>query len=215
MKLYSYYRSSCSWRVRIALEHKNIPYEYVPVNLLKNEQASAEYLKVNPSAAVPSLQMDGHIITQSVAILEYLEETWPQRPLLPQDPIKRAIVRQAVQVIAADTQPLQNLSVMQKLNDMESGFDEDGWCRHWIGRGLAAVEAKLANGASTFAMGTKPSLVDVFVVPQLYNARRFAMEMAPYPTLLRVERACEALPAFVNAHPDRQPDAQAPTERKP
>ena len=91
----------------------------------------------------------------------------------------------------------------------------DGWCRHWIGRGLAAVEAKLANGASTFAMGTKPSLVDVFVVPQLYNARRFAMEMAPYPTLLRVERACEALPAFVNAHPDRQPDAQAPTERKP
>lgn len=186
------------------MEHKNIPYEYVPVNLLKNEQASAEYLKVNPSAAVPSLQVDGHIITQSVAILEYLEETWPQRPLLPQDPIKRAIVRQAVQVIAADTQPLQNLRVLRALGPEGEGR---AWALSVIERGLSVFDALIASEhGGKYCVGDEITLADIVLVPQLYNARRFAVDLAKFPRLLAIEDRLSRLPEFARAAPEQQPD---------
>lgn len=221
MRLYSYWRSSASWRVRIALGLKGVAYEYVPVHLVRDggEQRSKDYAAKNPMQQVPTLEWEeGGVtrrLTQSLAICEYLDATVPRARLVPTDPYAAARTREMAEIINAGTQPLQNLSVMQKLKDLGPAVDVDAWCRHWIGRGLAALESKVAGGSSAFAVGDAPSLVDVCVVPQLYNARRFALEMAPYPTLLRIEQACEALPAFALAHPDRQPDAPAPTERTP
>lgn len=212
MRLHSYCRSSASYRVRIALGLKSLPYEYVAVNLLQEggEQNSAGYRRLNPNARVPTLEVDGAALTQSLAIIEYLDEAHPAPPLLPVAPIERARVRALAQLIAADIQPLQNTSVTGYLAATHGlkAPEITQWYRHWIGRGLAALEAMLAVDDATgrYCHGDAPTLADVCLVPQVYAARRFGVEIEACPTVLRIEAACQALPAFAAAAPERQPD---------
>ncbi|RMG14904.1 MAG: maleylacetoacetate isomerase [Deltaproteobacteria bacterium] len=208
MKLYGYWRSSCTYRVRIALYHKGIPFETVPVHLVEGggAQHQAPYRSLNPMRQVPYLELpDGRGIAQSMAILEYLEETHPTPPLLPEHPLERARVRQLAEMVNAGVQPLQNLSVLQALKGL--GVDAKAWAASWIARGLAALEAEAKRSAGTYLVGEQLTLADLFLVPQLYNARRFEVDLAPYPTLTRVEAQCLALEAFQRALPERQPDA--------
>ena len=221
MKLFSYWRSSCSWRVRIALAYKNVPHTLVPVHLVQGggEQHGAEHVARNPSAQVPVLEIDANGVTQhlgqSLPILEYLEECHPHPALLPADPSLRARARQMAELVNSGIQPLQNLSVLQRLKNVHS-VDEGPWAAYWIARGLTAMEQlasaqaqDLAPGGARgqFLIGNAPTLADVCLVPQLYNARRYQVDLAPYPTLVRVEAACHRVDAFVSSHPDRQPDA--------
>ncbi|MBI4239353.1 MAG: maleylacetoacetate isomerase [Deltaproteobacteria bacterium] len=211
--LYSYWRSSCSWRVRIALAYKNIPYTYRAVHLIKDGGAQhvATYRQLNPAAQVPTLQWNAAGVTrtlsQSLAILEWLEEHAPTPSLLPADPWLRAKARQYAEAINAGIQPIQNLAVGQYVRD-QLGGDMPAWFRYWTARGLAALEPMVAATAGTFCVGDQPSLADCCLVPQLYNARRFQLDLAAYPTLARIDAACAPLPAFQAAHPDRQPDAE-------
>ncbi|MEL6286344.1 MAG: maleylacetoacetate isomerase [Pseudomonadota bacterium] len=211
MKLYTYWRSSAAYRVRIALALKAVPHERVSVSLHpgKLEQLGDAYKAVNPQMRLPSLEVDGRVIAQSMAILEWLEERYPDPPLLPTDPWARAEIRAFAQIIASDTHPLQNTSVLRYLEDAH-GADQTSkrrWAQEWMGRGLAACEA-LAEGRTTpFLFGETPSFADICLVPQLYKARRFDLELAAMPRLLAVETACLALPAFQVAAPDMQPDA--------
>ncbi|HEY1437211.1 MAG TPA: maleylacetoacetate isomerase [Casimicrobiaceae bacterium] len=211
MTLYSYFRSSAAYRVRIALNLKSLPYEYLPVHLLKGEQRDERYRALNPQALVPMLVDDAETITQSMAIIEYLDEKVPEPPLLPATPEARARVRAIAQAIACDIHPLNNLRVLKYLTGT-LGASEDAknaWYRHWIELGLAALEAQLAADSRTgaFCHGDKPTLADVCLIPQLANARRYAFSIDPYPTLGRIESRCLALDAFARAAPDRQPDA--------
>jgi len=216
MKLYNYWRSSSSWRVRIALSWKGIGYEYVPVNLApgKDEQSEDWFLAINPMRQVPVLEIDPGAakaprrITQSLAILEYLEETFPEPPLLPSDPWQRARVRQLCEVVNAGIQPLQNVGVQRYLKKV-LGADEMAFTRHFVECGLLALERMAAETGGIFLVGDAVSLADVYLVPQLHAARRWRLDLGPLPTLLRVETACEALAAFQKAHPERQPDAVA------
>jgi maleylacetoacetate isomerase len=206
MKLYTYFRSSAAYRVRIALALKGVAYDAVPVHLVKNEHAAPDYLALNPQGRVPALAVDGATLIQSPAILEYLEEAYPEPPLLPADPIARAKVRAAAAVIACDVHPLNNLSVLRRLKAM--GHEQpaiDEWIRHWIVEGLRAVEALIEDGP--FCFGSAPGLADVYLVPQLYNARRFSTPLEAFPKVLAAEAACLALPAFRQAAPEAQPDA--------
>ncbi len=206
MKLYGYWRSTSTWRVRIALAHKGVAYEYVAVNLLDGVQSTAEHTARNPLAQVPVLELDRDtVLSQSMAILEYLEETSPEPRLLPPDTVGRARARQIAEMINAGTQPLQNLKVLRAIE--ASGGDKNQWAARWIREGLAAVEAFTRPLAGTYCVGDQVTVADLYVVPQLYNARRFGVELAPFATLNRIEAACAELPAFVAAHPDRQPDA--------
>lgn len=216
-RLYSYFRSSCSYRVRIALHLKGLAFDYAPVHLLREggEQHGAAYLATNPMREVPSLALlaaDGAVaatIAQSVAIVEYLEQVHPTPPLLPADPLARAVVRQRVEAVNASIQPIQNLRVMQRLS-ADFGIDAEGnaaWARHWITSGFAGLEALVARSAGAYAVGDAVTLADLFLVPQVYNARRFGVAMEAFPTLARVDAALTALPAFAAAHPDAQPDA--------
>lgn len=212
MKLYSYFRSSAAYRVRIALNLKGLRYEYVGVHLRKGEQRADSYRLINPLALVPALADDRGTFTQSLAIIEYLEERYPQPPLLPETPEARARVRAIALAIACEIHPLDNLRVLQYLT-RTLGVGEDAknaWYRHWIDLGLSALEAQLATDAATgaFCHGATPTLADVCLVPQLANARRFEIPLEAYPTLLRIESACNALPAFAAAAPERQPDAE-------
>jgi maleylpyruvate isomerase len=209
MKLYGYWRSSSSWRVRIALIHKGLSYEYVAVNLLDGAQAGAEHRVRNPLAQVPVLELeDGSTISQSMAILEYLEETSPEPRLLPPDTLGRAHARQIAEMVNAGTQPLQNLKV---LNAIEAGGgDKIEWAARWVAEGLTAIEECAKSVAGRFCVGDQVSVADLYVVPQLYNARRFGVDLAPFAELTRIEAACTELPAFLAAHPDRQPDAKTP-----
>ncbi len=212
MKLYTYWRSSSTWRVRIALHHKGIAYEPVPVHLVDGggEQHSDGYRVKNPMRQVPLLEVevDGEMerIAQSLPIIEYLEERYADPPLLPRGPFERARARQVAEMINAGIQPLQNLGVIARLRD-EHGVDPRAWSSHWIAVGFAALEETLRDTAGTFCVGGQVSVADLYLIPQLYNARRFEVDRSPYPTLLRVEEACARLPAFVAAHPDQQPDA--------
>jgi maleylacetoacetate isomerase len=211
MKLYSFFRSSASFRVRIALQLKGVSAETVPINLRKSEQDEAAYRKLNPQSLVPALQDDGHFITQSLAILEYLEETHPQPPLLPKAPAERGRVRSLALAVACEIHPLNNSRVLNYLKD-KLGADEaarDAWYRNWIAVGLAALEARLAAEKETgrYCHGATPTFADCCLVPQVYNARRFKCDLAPYPTVVRIEGACLALPAFQRAAPEQQPDA--------
>ena len=214
MKLYTYFRSSAAYRVRIALNLKGLAYETVPVHLTRGggEQLKAEYRKLNPQALVPVLQDDGRLLTQSLAIIEYLEEVHPQPPLLPQDPPGRARVRALAQAIACDLHPLNNTRVLNYLTGpMGLGNDaKQTWYCHWIAEGLGALETTLAGSTETgsFCHGNTPGIADCCLVPQMANARRFKCDVAPYPTLLRIEKACQALDAFQRAAPDQQPDAE-------
>ena len=215
MKLYTYFRSSAAYRVRIALNLKGVAYEAIPVHLLRGggEQLADAYRQVNPSALVPTLEDDnGVVIGQSLAILEYLEETRPATPLLPADAAGRAHVRALALTLVADSHPLANLRVLKYVKG-ELGQSEDtklAWQRHWLHAGLATFEAMLvrAGSSGTYCHGDQPTLADCCLVPHLFNARRFEVDLAPFPALVRIDAACAQLPAFQVAHPSRQPDAE-------
>jgi maleylacetoacetate isomerase len=212
LRLYDYWRSSSAYRVRIALNLKGLAYESVPVHLVRDggEQNRPEYRALNPLGLVPALQHGEHVIVQSVAICEYLEDVFESRPLLPRDPAGRARVRGLVQSICSEVQPLNNLSVMNYLKS-EMGLDDGqymDWYAQWIARGFRAFEAWLqSTGAGRFCHGDEPTLADCYLVPQVYNAERFDCDLAPYPRIREITERCRAVPAFAAAAPERQSDA--------
>jgi maleylacetoacetate isomerase len=215
MKLYSYFRSSASYRVRIALNLKGLPHQIVPVHLLKDggEQFKPEYRKLSPDALVPSLELEsGDVLTQSLAIIEYLEETHPSPPLLPETAKDRAWVRSIALSIACDIHPIDNLRVLRYLvREMKvSEQDKDRWYRHWVEQGLASVEKMLAGDPRTgrFCFGDSPGLADCLLVPQVLNAQRMHCDLSQMPTILRINEACLTLEAFAAASPANQPDAE-------
>ena len=214
MRLYDYFRSSAAYRVRIALNLKGVtPDERTFVHLRMGGQRAQDYLALNPQGLVPALALDdGHVLTQSLAIVEYLDETYPSPPLLPATPTARARVRAIALQIACEIHPLNNLRVLNYLIGTMgvSREQKDGWYRYWIDVGFEALEKALAGDVATgrFCHGDAPTLADVCLVPQMANARRFAIDLSPYPTLTRIESACSALPAFAAAAPERQPDAE-------
>ena len=213
LRLYSYWRSSAAYRVRIGLGLKKLPYETVPVHLIRDggEQHSEAFREANPQELVPVLQHGARLYRQSMAILEYLDETWPTPPLLPALARDRARARALAQTIACDIHPLNNLRVLQYM-EREWGVpqaERDGWVRHWIEDGFAAIEAMLHQHPSTgrYCDGDTPTMADCCLVPQVYNARRFGIDVSAYPTIARIEQACLALPEFDAARPENQPDA--------
>jgi len=214
MKLYDYFRSSAAYRVRIALNLKGVePDERTFVHLRMGSQRAQDYLALNPQGLVPALALDDHaVLTQSLAIIEYLDETHREPPLLPDDSVGRARVRAIALSIACEIHPLDNLRVLNYLIGTlgVSREQKDGWYRYWIDVGFEALEKTLARDAATgrFCHGDTPTLADVCLVPQMANARRFEIDLSPYPTLIRIESACHALPAFAAAAPARQPDAE-------
>jgi maleylacetoacetate isomerase len=214
VRLYDYFRSSAAYRVRIALNLKGIaPDERTYVHLRMGSQRAQDYLALNPQGLVPALALDdGSVLTQSLAIIEYLDETHPRPPLLPREPAARARVRAIALSIACEIHPLDNLRVLNYLIGTMgvSREQKDGWYRYWIDVGFEALEKRLARESATgrFCHDDAPTLADVFLVPQMANARRFEIDLSPYPTLLRIESACNALPAFAQAAPARQPDAE-------
>ena len=213
LRLYSYWRSSAAYRVRIGLNLKGLAYETVPVHLLRDggEQLSAAYARTNPQKLVPVLQHGQRMFRQSLAILEYIDEIWPQPALLPATARERQRVRALAQLVATDVHPLNNLRVLRYFEHEwhVPQPERDVWIRHWITEGFDAFEALLRDHPATgaFCDGFAPTLADCCLVPQVYNARRFGVDMAPYPTICAIEEACLALPAFRDAAPDRQPDA--------
>jgi len=213
MKLYDYFRSSAAYRVRIALNLKGVAPERAFVHLRKGQQRGDEYLSLNPQGLVPSLVTDdGDVLTQSIAILEWLDETFPAPPILPLDAAGRARVRSLALAVACDIHPLDNTRVLHYLTGTLGITDEqkNGWYKYWIDVGFEALETRLAREAGTgnFCHGDAPSVADICLVPQMANARRVEFDFAPYPTLVRIEAACLALPAFAAAAPTRQPDAE-------
>jgi len=212
--LHNYWRSSASYRVRIGLGLKQLPWEYAAVNIIlgEGEQKSPGYRALNPMAQVPTLEIsedDGTVrhLQQSLPILEYLEDRWPEPRLLPADPYLRARARGLAEIVNSGIQPLQNLRVLQAVEEL--GGDKKAWATKWISTGLDALEVEAHALAGRYAIGDRVTIADLFLVPQIYNARRFDVDMAQYPTLSRIERACNELPPFHAAHPDRQPDAAA------
>ena len=204
--LHDYLRSSASYRVRIALNLKGVEYEQHSVGLAEGAQKSAEYRALNPQGFVPMLEIDGLRLTQSLSIMVYLDQRFPEPLLMPRDPAEGAHVRSLALLVACDIHPLNNLRVLKYLKS-ELGHDQaevDGWYRHWVAEGLAALEAMAAPRAGRFLHGDTATLADVCLVPQLFNARRFEVPLEPYPTLLRADEAASALPPFAAAHPDRQ-----------
>jgi maleylacetoacetate isomerase len=202
--LFDYFRSSASYRVRIALNLKGVDYEAVPVNLVEGGQRAEDYRARNPQGLVPMLEIDGLRLTQSVAIIAYLDETRPEPPLLPSDPAEAAHVRALALLVACDIHPLNNLRVLKYLGGPLDQPQEarDTWYRHWVAEGFAALEAMAAPRAGTFLFGDSPTLADVCLVPQMYNARRFQVPMDDYPTLVRADEEASRLPGFAAAHPD-------------
>jgi maleylacetoacetate isomerase len=214
MKLYNYFRSSASFRVRIALNLKGLPYEYSVVHLTKGggQQFDPAFRAINPDALIPVLDDGGHTVTQSLAIIEYLEETHPEPPLLPKLPLDRAYVRSIALGIACEIHPLNNLRVLRYLvRDLKASDEQkNAWYRHWVEQGLAAVEARLvAEGkCGRHALGDTVSLADVVIVPQIFNAKRFDCRLDHVPTVMGIFDRCMELAAFIDAQPARQPDAE-------
>lgn len=209
--LYSYFRSSAAFRVRIALNLKGLAAQMRFVHLLKEggQQHTESYRALNPQEIVPTLIVDGHAIGQSLAIIEYLDELVPNPPLLPPDPLARARVRQMALSVACDIHPLNNLRVLRELKQLGLGDEARlDWQRHWIAEGFQALEAMLAKDGGEFCCGNAPTLADICLVPQMTNARRVQLDLAPYPRLLKIEEAAYRLPAFVAARPENQPDAE-------
>jgi maleylpyruvate isomerase len=214
MKLYTFFRSSASYRVRIAFNLKDLNYEQAPIHLRRGggEQLSAAYRTINPQALVPALEDGGRIFTQSLAIIEYLDERYPEPPLLPRDAADRAIARSMALLIACEIHPIQNLRVLNHLKSDHQQSDDDTirWARHWINLGFSALEKMVisASKQGKFCFADKPTLADICLVPQLANARRFGVDLSRYPRLLEVEATCMSLPAFADAAPEKQPDAE-------
>jgi len=211
MRLYSFWRSSSTYRVRIVLHWKGVPFEYVPVNLLRGEQHAPEYRAKNPLGTVPALEVEDAqpplLLAQSAAIAEYLEERFPTPPLFPRTPAARAQVRMLAEQVVSGIQPLQNTAVLKHVREA-LGQDDQAWATHWISAGLAALETLAARSAGRFLVGDDFSWADCCLVPQLANARRYHLDLSAYPLLSRVEQACLALDAVQRAAPDAQPDAQ-------
>ncbi|NTX03449.1 MULTISPECIES: maleylacetoacetate isomerase [Myxococcus] len=213
LRLHNYWRSSASWRVRLGLNLKGLPFEYVAVHLLKDggQQNSDAYRAVNPMRTVPTLEWteaDGTVrrLSQSLAILEFLQDHAPSPSLYPEDAYLRARARMLAEYVNSGMQPMQNLSVLQRIKAELNG-DDKAWGAYWNTRGLEALEKMVQPTVGRFCVGDSVTLADVCLVPQLYGARRFALDLSPYPTLLRIEAACAEHPAFQASHPDRQPDA--------
>lgn len=211
MKLYTYYRSSASYRLRIALNLKGLDYEPVFVHLREGAHRAPDYLKINPQGLVPALEDGGEVLIQSPAILEYLEDAYPDPPLMPKAAAARAHVREMVQIIACEIHPLNNLRVLKYLKT-ELGQAQDAvdvWYRHWVSVNFEGLEALVAkHGGAYHCFGETLSLADVYLVPQMYNARRFETDLTPFPTLVRIDGHLQTLEAFARAAPDRQPDAE-------
>lgn len=211
MQLFDYCRSSAAYRVRIALNLKGLSYEQTSVNLLTKQQQTEQYKSVNPQGLVPALIDNGHTISQSLAICEYLEEQYPQTPLLPGDALNKALIRQLALLVACDIHPLNNLRVLNYLQGTFSVTDEQKlqWYHHWLKEGFDGYEQLLNSQGSRgqFSVGDTPTLADVCLIPQLFNARRFEFDLSSYPAITAVEQACLAHPAFASAHPAKQPDA--------
>lgn len=212
MKLYNFFRSSAAFRVRIALNVKGLEYERISKAFARNEHRAPDYLALNPQGLIPALSVDGATISQSVAIIEYLNDVHPEPPLLPANPMARAQVRSMALAIACDIHPLNNLRVLNYLRQNLSQ-DEDGvntWYRHWVGEGFRGLEKQVSKLSSSkrHCFGDSLSLADVCLVPQMYNARRFKVDLTPYPTLVAISTHLESWPAFDTAKPEAQPDAQ-------
>ena len=212
MKLYGYFRSSAAFRVRIALNLKKLDYENAFIHLRRGDQSGPEFLGVNPQGLVPALETGGQLLTQSMAIIEYLDETHPEPPLLPRDAAGRARTRALAAIVACDIHPLNNLRVLRYLH-RPLGHDQkavEDWYNHWITSGFNALERLLADDPRTglFCHGDTPGLADIALVPQVYNAHRYPLDLDPYPTIMRIYQTCRALDAFAAADPDRQPDSE-------
>ena len=211
VRLYGYWRSTSSWRVRLVLALKKVEYENHPVHLVRDggQQRVDDYRRKNPMMQVPLFEWEeaGQLrrLTQSVAICEYLNERYPDPPLLPSSPYERAQVRQLVEVVNSGIQPVQNLRVLQELE--AEGLNRAQWGARWIAQGFEALESLLQHTSGTFSFGDAITLADVYLVPQIYNARRFKVDLGSFPTIVRIETACSREPAFQAAHPDQQPDA--------
>jgi maleylpyruvate isomerase len=210
MKLHGYFRSSASYRVRIALNLKGLSAEHLPHHLRKGEQCAPSYLAINPQGLVPTLENDaGAILTQSLAIIEWLDEIHTEPPLLPKDPLQRAKVRAFAMALACDTHPVQNLKVLARLRQLGLAEEKVMEWAAWANReGLSACETMIANEPGPFCFGTAPTIADLCLVPQLANARRFGVDLAAFPRLLQAETAAKSNKAFADAAPERQPDAE-------
>ena len=214
MKLYSYFRSSAAYRVRIALNLKNLPYDYAPVHLLRDggEQLKPAYRRLNPDAILPTLVDGDNVLTQSLAIIEYLEETHPEPPLLPKSPVDRAYVRSVALQVACEIHPVNNLRVLKYLKHAIGADDatRDEWYRHWVEAGFTTLEEHLAGDSRTgrFCFGDTPTMADACLVPQVFNAQRFKTDMARFPTIQRIHDQALQLDAFARAAPGVQPDAE-------
>ncbi|QYD68709.1 maleylacetoacetate isomerase [Paraburkholderia edwinii] len=214
MKLYSYFRSSAAYRVRIALNLKKLPYEYLPVHLLRNggEQHASAYRELNHDAVVPTLIDNGNVLQQSIAIIEYLEETHPQPPLLPGTPVERAFVRGVALQVACEIHPVNNLRVLKYLKRTVGANDEvkDAWYRHWITSGFTALEEHLvaSRRSGAFCFGDTPTMADACLIPQVFNADRFKIDMSAFPTIRRINDHAMQLSAFADAAPGTQPDSE-------
>jgi len=214
MRLYTFFRSSASYRVRIALNLKGLSYEQVPIHLRRGggEQLTVAYRAINPQALVPALEDSGKILTQSLAIIEYLDEKFPNPPLLPKDPADKGTVRSMALVIACEVHPIQNLRVLNyvKAHYNQSEAQVNQWAQHWIDLGLSALQEMIVAQPrrGNFCFGNSPTLADICLIPQLGNARRYGCDLSKYPVILQIEKHCSALPAFANAAPEKQPDAE-------
>lgn len=212
LRLYTFFRSSAAYRVRIALSYKGLDYEPVSVHLRRKEHRADDYLQLNPQALVPALDDDGMVIPQSLAIIEYLEEIHPEPELLPRSPQDRAIVRSMAQLIASEMHPLCNLRILIYLAE-QLGHDEDSvntWYRHWVAEGFSSLETTVArySGDGEHCFGSSITLADICLVPQMLNARRFDCDLDPYPTLTKIDASLSEHEAFLVAHPSQQPDAE-------
>jgi maleylacetoacetate isomerase len=210
MKLYGYFRSSAAFRVRIALNLKKLDYETASIHLRRNDQSGRAYRGVNPTGLVPTIEDDGQTLIQSLAIIEYLDETHPEPPLLPKDPAGRARVRALANIVACDIHPLNNLRVLRYLTHRLAQNEAEiaVWYNHWIAAGFQAIEPLLANDARTgaFCHGDAPGLADAALVPQIVNAERYQLDLGAYPTMTRIYENCMRLEPFIAAHPRNQPD---------
>jgi maleylacetoacetate isomerase len=213
MKLYGYFRSSAAFRVRIALNLKKLNYESAFIHLRRGDQRQPRFLDINPQGLVPALEVDDTLLIQSLPIIEYLDETYPEPPLLPSDAKGRARVRALAAMVACDIHPINNLRVLRYLL-RPLGHDEatvETWYNHWIAEGFGALERLLAEGGRTgrFCHGDTPGLADIVLVPQVFNANRYqSLDLTPYPTIVRIYQTCLGIDAFAAAHPDRQPDRE-------